>query len=215
MKQEVLEIRSSDNTLIPNTFIKQETSNHLAIIFPGRGYNADMPLLYYTTSVLAERNADILQTRYNYQTEAFESLSEKAQYEKIIGDCSAAFTTAIRQRDYSFVTLVGKSLGTLALGHLLTQTEIAKTKFIWLTPLFHNEHLRQQMMSVKHQALFVIGTKDPLYSKEVLEVVESATGGESLVIENADHGLEVEGVQGSIAIMQQYVNSFATFLDEP
>jgi hypothetical protein len=65
MKQEVLEIRSGNNTLVPNTFLKQEMSNHLAIIFPGLGYSADMPLMYYATKILTKYGADILQLHYN------------------------------------------------------------------------------------------------------------------------------------------------------
>jgi hypothetical protein len=214
MKQDRLEIRPNDTTLVPNTFIKQESSRHLAIIYPGLGYNTDMPLLYYTTSILSKRGADVLQLRYNYQSEAFQSLAEKAQYQKVIADSSAAYTTAIKQQSYSQITLVGKSLGTLALGHLLTQSGLAKTKFIWLTPLFRNESLRNQITSVKHQALFVIGTKDTHYSADVLKEVEDKTGGESLVIENANHSLEAEGVLESVSIMQQYVSKVSTFIEK-
>jgi hypothetical protein len=215
MKQDVLEIRSNDTSLVPNTFISQESSNHLAIIFPGLGYNADMPLLYYTTSVLSKQGADVLQLRYTYQNEAFQSLAEQAQYQKIIADCSAAHAVAIKQRSYSRITLVGKSLGTLALGHLLTQSDISSTKFVWLTPLFRNEPLRKQLTSRKHQALFVIGTKDPHYKADVLNEVENKTGGESLVVQNANHSLEVEGVLESVAITEQYVGSLSAFLDKP
>jgi predicted alpha/beta-hydrolase family hydrolase len=215
MKQDVLEIHSSDNTLVPNTFIRQETSNQLAILFPGRGYNADMPLLYYTTEVLTRHGADVLQLRYTYQTESFQSLNQEAQYQKIIADCSAAYATAIKQRNYTRITLVGKSLGTLALGHLLTrQPELSNATFIWLTPLFNHRHLHKQIMSLKHHALFVIGTKDPLYNPNVLREVESKTGGESLVIKDADHGLEVEGVLESLDIMQHYISKLAIFLEK-
>lgn len=101
MKQVLLEIHSSDTTLVPNTFIKQDRSNHLAILFPGLGYTVDMPLLYYTTNVLLDMGADVLQVRYTYQTESFQSLSQETQYQKIIADCSAAHATAIKQRRYA------------------------------------------------------------------------------------------------------------------
>jgi hypothetical protein len=215
MRQDRLEILSNDAALVPNTFIKQESSNHLAIIFPGLGYNADMPLLYYTTNVLSKRGADVLQLRYTYQNEAFQSLPEQAQYEKIVGDCTAAFSIAKQQREYSQITLVGKSLGTLALGHLLTQNDISSTKFVWLTPLLRNEYLRNQITSRQHQALFVIGTKDPHYSADVVKEVEDKTGGESLVAEHANHSLEVEGVLESTLVMQTYVAKLSDFLDKP
>jgi hypothetical protein len=216
MTLETLELVSTNNTLVPNRFIRQETSTHLAIVSPGLGYNADMPLLYYTTRVLTRQGADVLQLLYNYQSEAFQSLSQEAQYQTIIADYSAAYNAATTQRTYSRITLVGKSLGTLALGHLLTQQPKLKTaSFIWLTPLFNNNLLRQQIASVKHRGLFVIGTKDAHYSAETLEETKTKTGGESFVVEGANHSLEVEEVTGSTNILQQYVSKLSSFLDKP
>ncbi len=216
MTQDVLEIVSGDTTLVPNTFIRQETSKHLAVVFPGLGYNADMPLLYYTTEVLIKQGMDVLQLRYNYQTDSFQSLNQEAQSQKIITDCSAAYAAVRKQRNYTRMTLVGKSLGTLPLGHLLArQPELESTSFIWLTPLFNNEYLRKQITPIKHRALFVIGTKDLHYNTDVLNDVESKTGGESLVIEGANHSLEVENVAESVSVMQQYVRKLSAFLDLP
>ncbi len=216
MTQDVLEILSSDSTRVPNTFTKQEASNHLAIIFPGLGYNADMPLLYYTAEVLVKSGADVLQVRYSYQSKSFQALSQEAQYQKIIADCFAAYATATKQRDYTRVTLVGKSLGTLALGYLLAQQhELKKATFAYLTPLLNNEQLRKQITLVKHRALFVIGSSDPHYNADVLGDVEEKTGGVSLVAEHADHSLEVAEVQESVSIIKQYVSKLSAFLDEP
>ncbi len=213
MKQEMLELQGFDNTLIPNTFLKQETSYHLAIIFPGLGYNADMPLLYYTTRVLKNKGADVLQVRYNYQTKTFQSLTDEEQYRHIINDAITVYITAREQHHYSQVTLIGKSLGTLALGHLLTtRAELSEATFIWLTPLFRNEELRKQIMALRHHALFAIGTKDPHYDSKVLKEIVQATDGKSLVFENANHSLEVDGVLESAQLVQQFVTKLTTFV---
>lgn len=187
---------------VPNTFIRQDHSEHLAIVFPGLGYNADMPLLYYIARLLTHKNADVLQLRYDYQTKAFQSLSPNVQQQRIITDCTAAYDAAMKH-SYSKITLVGKSLGTLALGQLLTtRADLTRTTFIYLTPLFRQKHLHEQILSVKHRSLFVIGTKDSHYDPQVLAETEQATGGESLVIEGANHSLECDNPLESPRIMQ-------------
>lgn len=211
-----LEVKGFSNTLAPNIFIKQDTSEHLAIIFPGLGYNADMPLLYYTTQLLIDKGADLLQLRYNYQTDETQSLSQEEQYQRLITDCTAAYDVATQQRNYSGLTLVGKSLGTLALGHLLTtRFNPANTTFVWLTPLLRNEHLYKQINSRKHRSLFVIGTKDSHYDPSLLAETEQATGGETLVIEGANHSLERAGKPlESPGIVQSYLERLATVLEQ-
>jgi hypothetical protein len=213
MERTSLELYGFNNAPISNTFLNQN-SNHLCIIFPGLGYTADMPLLYYSSVVMESKGAGVLQVHYNYKTETFQTLSQKEQYQHIITDATIAYKTAIKQRDYQHVTLIGKSLGTLALGHLLTtQPEVENTGFVWLTPLFRNEALHLQMMSRKHRALFVIGSSDPHYDQSKLAEVETATGGESLVFGSADHSLEIPGKPlESLQFLQQFVTRLENFI---
>ena len=51
---------------------------------------------------------------------------------------------------YERVVLIGKSLGTLAMGHLLTMADPPpNVGAVWLTPLLSNERLRQQISAVR------------------------------------------------------------------
>lgn len=213
MERTTLEFHGFDYTPIPNTFLNQN-SNHLCIIFPGLGYTNAMPLLYYSSLVIENKGADILQVHYDYKTKTFQAFSQEDQYRYIITDAMAAYKTAMKQRAYEHVTLIGKSLGTLALGHLLaTQPASSKANYVWLTPLFRNEALRLQMMSLNHHALFVIGTNDTHYDEQMLSEVETATGGESLVFEHADHSLEVSGKPiKSLEFLQQFVTRLENFI---
>jgi hypothetical protein len=80
------------------------------------------------------------------------------------------------------------------MGHLITSIpHLSRLQCLWLTPLFKNEHLLSQIKQVKHKALFVAGTADPYYDKANLEDLLNTTGGESIIIEGADHSLEIDG----------------------
>jgi predicted alpha/beta-hydrolase family hydrolase len=207
---ETLTINGYQNEPVPHSFYWQETgTNHLAIILPGRGYTAHMPLLFYPASLMASRGADVLRVEYEYtQNQVFQSLAGNEQFEWLMADVIAAYQTGLAQRDYQQVTLIGKSLGTLAMGSLLTrQTLPAQVNAIWLTPLVKFDHLRRQIKQFGGKSLFVIGTADPHYDLDCLAEVQQATGGEVVTIEDADHGLlikddVVRSVQGLAKVMQ-------------
>jgi hypothetical protein len=83
MKREMLEIRGFENVLVHNTFLNQDSS-HLVIIFPGIGYSAAMPMLYYSSFILESKGVDILPFHYKCKTEAFQALSKEDQHHHII-----------------------------------------------------------------------------------------------------------------------------------
>ena len=151
---------------------------------------------------------------YDYNRDEFSSLPEYERDRWLALDASAAWQAALAQQPYQQVTLIGKSLGTLALGRLLTTMgDLPPTRSIWLTPLLRNEHLHAQMIQVRQPSLFVIGTADAHYDAALLVAVREATGGETVVIEGANHSLELEGdVIGSIRILEQIVQAIQAFV---
>ena len=143
-----LSIFGVEDKQVPNTFFKQKREvAHLAIIFPGLRYNCNMPLLYYTTEILLTTRYDVLQVEYDYsQRKDFLTLGPKERTRVLSAEALAAYYTAIEQQAYEKLLLVGKSLGTLAMGHILSQ-DVGKqdVSCIWLTPLLSSNHLRQQI----------------------------------------------------------------------
>lgn len=59
-----LEIHGYEKRRVENKLLRREQlSEALAVILPGRGYTCDMPMLYYTTEVfLQQHKADVLQS---------------------------------------------------------------------------------------------------------------------------------------------------------
>lgn len=210
-----LDIVGYRDQVLANTFFRQEQeTRQLTIVFPGLGYTAAMPVLYYPGRLLLAQGADVLQVEYTYTRPDFTSLPGAERLQWIVSDVTAACDVALAQRAYEQVTLIGKSIGTLALGHLLTSDKrLSMARYIWLTPLLRNHHLRAQIMQVPHQALFVIGTADSHYDAALLAEVEQASGGESVVIEGADHSLEIAGdVLQSIRVLEHVIQAVKDFL---
>jgi predicted alpha/beta-hydrolase family hydrolase len=211
-----LEIIGYQGELLPHTFLsQQEATDHVAILLPGVGYTVHMPLLYYPMLELVERGADVLRLETMYvKRPDFDRLSPAEKARRVFTDAAAACRAALAQRAYTKVTLVGKSLGTLAMGHLLT-TEPALThaECIWLTPLSWNDTLRSQIHQVKPRSLFVAGTSDPHYHSAFLAEVEAATAGEVVVIEAANHSIEIAGdVMASLQALETVMHAVRRFL---
>jgi hypothetical protein len=212
-----LDIRGHRGDAVPNTFFAQDSeTHHLAFVFPGLGYTAHLPVLYYPRRLLLERGADVLLVEYDYREQANLRMPRDPETDRwFFDDVAAACGAGLGQRPYSGVTLVGKSLGTLAMGYLLTEdTRLPQAQGVWLTPLLRNDRLRAQMRRAKGPSLFVIGTADGHYDPSYLDEVRLASGGESVVIQGADHSLEIEGdIVGSIRAVEQTVRAMQRFLD--
>ena len=212
-----LDICGHRDQAVPNTFFAQDAeTDHLALVFPGLGYTAHMPVLYYPRRLLLDRGVDVLVVEYDYRGLApFRMPRDPERDSWFFDDVAAACEVGLGQRSYSGVTLVGKSLGTLAMGFSLTKdARLSRAQCVWLTPLLRNDRLRAQMRRAGGRSLFVIGTADSHYDPAYLEEVRLAPGGESAVIPGADHGLEIEGdTLGSVRAVEKTVRAMQRFLD--
>jgi pimeloyl-ACP methyl ester carboxylesterase len=209
---ETLPLRDQWDEPIPHRFLRcAAATDHAALLLPGAEVAFLHPALYYCVIECMRCQADILWVGYGARPQ-FPSLSlaEKAIQAKqdTLDACRA---------------LIGKSLGTLAMCHLLTATLVAMpVQAIWLIPLFQHQDLREQLRQVCVPSLFVIGTRDahydPAYVRELRDCY--AGKGEALVIEGADHGLEVgaEGADllgcllGCLRVLEQVMCAIGAFL---
>ncbi len=213
---ETIDVIGYRNEAVPCTFFRQEhDANHIAVLYPGFGYTAQMPLMYYPGRLLVEFGADVLLVGYNYsQRPDFLSASGEERDLWLRTDTIAVYEMALAQRNYERVTLVGKSIGTRAIGHLLASEErLPSLRCVWLTPILRNERLCTQIRRRPHRALFVVGTADSHYDAAKLAEVQQATGGEAMVIENADHSLDIRGnVVESIRALEGIIREIQEFL---
>jgi hypothetical protein len=126
---------------VPNTFFRQENNaDHLAFILPGLNYSCDMPLLYYSTQIMLEAGTDVLQVKYDYtKTRSGGSASTlKERFGDLQTDVTQIARVALVQRDYKHLTVIGKSLGTLAIPHLLqADLPLRPQSCVYLTPILN------------------------------------------------------------------------------
>jgi hypothetical protein len=210
-----LSIIGYNNHPLSNTYFRHsEPSNRLALFFPGRGYTCAMPLLYYPTRLLVEKGADALWVEYNYtRTPGFDALSSHEQLQWISGDSSAAVMMALSEGHYSEVILVGKSLGSLALSHLiLNEPALRDAAVVWLTPLLRNTFVQKSIAQAKPRSLFILGSADPLYDAQGLDEARRATNGAVLLVPQANHSLEIPGdLPATLQAMGQALDAIAKF----
>lgn len=203
-----LEITGQDGQPIPNEFFKQPgAATELAVLFPGLRYSCDMPLLHYSTRLLLERGADVLQLHTDYNRSDFEAAAPLERAQRIGADALAGLTAGQSQRPYSHVVLVGKSIGTLAIGFLLAGGAVSDAATIWLTPLLHQPLLVQAACLCRGPALFAVGDADSTYDPQALERIRQATGAAAVVLPGVNHSLEVPGD------LQQSIRHLGTVLE--
>ena len=69
------------------------------------------------------------------------------------------------------------------------------------------------MAQAQPRSLFISGTADPLYDPAFFAEVAHSCRGESLLIPNADHVLEIPGdLPASLEAMRRVLNAIAAFI---
>jgi hypothetical protein len=78
-----------------------------------------------------------------------------------------------------------------------------------------NEWLCARIEQARRRSLFVIGTADGYYKPEILQCLVEVTNGQAVVIEGADHGLEVaESIPRSLQGLGRIVRGLQEFLGD-
>src|SRR5215216_647328 len=143
-----LDIRGHHGQAVPNTFFAQDSQTHqLAVVFPGLGYTAYMPVLYFPQRLLLERGADVLLLEYDYRGRVDFWMPRDPERDRwFFEDVAAGCGAGLGQRPYSGVTLVGKSLGTLAMGYLMMEeARLSRARCVWLTPLLERQATQAEL----------------------------------------------------------------------
>ncbi|HQE94043.1 MAG TPA: hypothetical protein PLH19_15120 [Anaerolineae bacterium] len=212
---ETISITGYERRPVPNTFVRQrDETAHAAIVLPGLGYTAQMPLLFYVTEWLLAQNADVLQVNYEY-VDTFRELDGAARERRLSADSDAAYHALMAQRPYTRLTVVGKSLGTLAMAHLFaTQTLPARTDALWLTPALNHPQVHAQMATFAGPSLLVIGTADSFYDPTLLAAIGETSMRKFVVVEGAGHDMSVgDDVIRSIQALETIMHALITFFN--
>ncbi|WP_437813545.1 hypothetical protein [Sorangium sp. So ce1078] len=186
----------------------------LAIVFPGLGYTCDMPLLYYATCVLTAAGADVLQVHHDYRSGVFSTLSPEDQLECVAADALASYRDVSAPGTCSRVTLVGKSLGTIALATLATSGELrGHVEAAWLTPTLKTPELTSRLRGWSGRSLVVAGDADPHFDRDILAELEGQGDITSVIVPGADHALETpDGPTANLGILTRVMDALDRFV---
>ncbi len=211
-----LKIKGHADEPVPNTLYRQKIeTEQTAIVFPGFGYTCQMPLLFYSIEVLLQKGLNVLTVEYNYSRNVqFRALSKEEQTGWLHADVEASYRAAQNQGYSNIVTLIGKSLGTRAIAHLLREhSELENAKIVWLTPLIKDQDLREQIASHKAGNLIAIGTADPHCDVDILSSLQDNPRISVVLIEDGDHGLQVQDdLNRSLEALSKVIASVNQFL---
>ena len=204
---------------VPNTFFRQENNaDHLALILPGLNYSCDMPLLYYSTQIMLEAGTDVLQVKYDYtKTRSGGSASTlKERFGDLQTDVTQIAHVALAQRDYKYLTVIGKSLGTLAIPHLLqADLPLRPQSCVYLTPILNELVPKRDLIQTCPRNLFVIGTSDRYFDPELISQLISPNADNFMIIDGVNHSLEFQGdTSHSLEVLDEVVRRMQNFLME-
>ena len=177
-----LDVTTAEGVFVQHGLIEQdEPPKGLVVLLPGRFYPTDAPVLYYPRMVAADLGYDALSVRYAYQV-----APDRAEVQGLDAEINLALDALLTRRRYSLRIIIGKSLGTPLATQLARQRRA--DGLILLTPIGAAVHDAGSLPT-----LAVIGTRDPVYDANLIAADKARANVHWLVLDGADHGLEVAG----------------------
>ena len=183
-----------------------KTAPKLAVIFPGIGYTADKPLLYYT-SRLARKHG------YQIQTVSYGTLPEnvKGDPEKM----KQAFDLALEQTErslgsidwnsYGSILFISKSIGTVISSAYASRHDLT-VKSILFTPLAETFSFPLAGSIAFH------GTADPWAETDSIRKLAAQKDAPLFLTQNANHSLETGDVLTDIFILKTTMERVQRFI---
>ena len=107
-------------------------ADKLMVLFPGRNYSCDKPLLYYADRVFTNRGYDVVRLDYNYHLKG-----DKNDIAGLIEEAKTYIEASLKKIDFSGyedIVFVSKSMGTALAGYFENYFKL-RVRHIFLTPL--------------------------------------------------------------------------------
>ncbi|HUX22064.1 MAG TPA: hypothetical protein VMW69_12555 [Spirochaetia bacterium] len=211
-----LDIRGFKRVSVPNAYYRQKAeTDALCLIFGGWHYSTEMPVFYYTRRVLSGLGFDVLTIDSSHSSDRrYARLSDRKRQEWFLSEVDAAFEAARHRRRYRRIVVAAKSIGTMALAHLLLSGKLTGHVYlIWLSPLLEAESIRENLQTCATPSLVVIGKRDPQYDEALVKGLSKNGKLDLMLIERANEDIEVEGdALRSIELLAGYVGRLKSFL---
>ncbi|MEK6268314.1 MAG: alpha/beta hydrolase [Planococcus sp. (in: firmicutes)] len=178
---------------VPYTvMLTEDYTKKLAIFLPGAGYTTKSPLFHFAEEIFLNANYDVLRVNYQYTDKAYDEFTMTELNEAIVHDVRLVISQVLKGRNYQDFYLVGKSLGTIAMGTEMLRPEFSNAKAVWVTPLLNQEQVLNTMVNSKNEALCFIGDKDRYYSAGAFELLKANPNLKSTLLPDINHRLDCQ-----------------------
>ncbi|WML38261.1 hypothetical protein RCG19_13625 [Neobacillus sp. OS1-2] len=208
----------NEYSTIPFTWVRSnEPSNGICIMLPGLGYSTQRPLFHYATGMCLNQNIDVLQINYQFaKDERFRKLKKEEQNHWMYEDVKAVVEEVLRETSYEHCFLLSKSIGTIPMALEWVKKDFTnKSIGIWLTPLIKDDQVYHALLKTDQPSLCVIGDQDHHFIEERISSLKNNNLVHTVVIPNADHGLEIKGdILASIETIKRVIEQVQEFMDK-
>ena len=173
------------------------SSGRLAVVLPGAGYSCKQPLLYFAIQVLLQKNFEVLAIDKVYGEDPnWTKLSTLELALKVVEEDSHVLFAEIHKK-FEIDAVLGRSLGTYAIACGLERKVLNPKQIVWQTPSLNGKWNIINDCGVRGFA--IIGTADERFA-----AAKPFLPQESLIVDGADHGMEIPGDPvRSIEILKQ------------
>lgn len=183
-----------------------------AVIFPGYGYNAEAPLLYYLRMLFLQKGIQVINVDWEYSSNPdFQALDYQNQEARIQADTREIVRQVGRDKEILPLFWVGKSIGATGLLKALEVIpQMHGDRFVFLTPGFD---LREAQLPGDFwgKAMMLMGSKDPFFLKPTWDGIDPRI--QKHLVDRVDHQWTVEeDVFGSTKALEETLELVRDFL---
>lgn len=193
---------------VRHKYVSQGTAKALAVVFPGKEYSVERPLLDYAAKVAREHGCDLLLLEYGYQSARVDFKREDMDI--VIEECKAALSALPAFADYEQLLFISKSIGTVIAGRVAGEMNVQeKTSHLYLTPL------ADAIPGIKRsRGSIIYGGSDPLFTEQHSAEISGLQNIRVYRIDDANHALEVGSVNESLAVLLVIINFYHEFMHD-
>ncbi|TCZ79899.1 alpha/beta hydrolase [Paenibacillus albiflavus] len=204
MDMKVIKLPSVFGREVTHKYVINQSSS-LVVMFPGKYYPCDLPVLYYANKVAVANKHDVLRLEYGYQSARTEITFDEINEANIVKECLEAINQVAHS--YDRLIFVSKSIGTIVAGKVAELMDNRAIEHLFLTPLDSSIPYIQ-----KNSGMVIYGTKDWVFSAESAEIVKNMKHIKTVAISNADHVFELEQIQDSYEALGVLIQAYQEFL---
>ncbi len=178
----------------------------IAVLFPGIGYHADKPLLYYSKKLVMNKGYNIVDVKYGVLPSGV-----KGNPEKMLEAFKLALKYATEQlqeidfRSYDEILFISKSVGTAVAAAFADENHI-NARHIYFTPV------PESFAYIKQPGIVFHGTADPWADTELIKTECRKRNLPLYITENANHSMETGDVVNDLLIMKGIIENVSSFL---